>query len=132
MSDTRIGPAPPAPSPEPQPRAIAVEAAAELDDLARLLVRDVETTRLARAQSQIEALALCRPNWPWPPGDGGGLARHPPGKAGPHPPVNLGRAPNPAPPHMCPPRPVKGVANLGEKKIKRARTRPRQTRKKPR
>lgn len=72
MSDTRIGPAPPAPSPEPRPRAVAVEAATELDDLARLLVRDVETTKLARAQSQIEALlyaaqlALAR-------GDGGGL-----------------------------------------------------------
>nr|CAM77617.1 hypothetical protein MGR_2095 [Magnetospirillum gryphiswaldense MSR-1] len=68
MSRTRL----PRARPEPQPRAIAVEAAAELDDLARLLVRDVETTRLARAQSQIEALlyaaqlALAR-------GDGGGL-----------------------------------------------------------
>lgn len=56
MSDTRIGPAPPALSPDPQPRTVAVEAAVELDDLARLLVRDVETTKLARAQSQIEAL----------------------------------------------------------------------------
>ncbi|KAF0222963.1 MAG: hypothetical protein FD176_2278 [Rhodospirillaceae bacterium] len=75
MNDTRIGPAPsvpPAAGPDPQPRAVAVEAAAELDDLARLLVRDVETSRLARAQSQIEALlyaaqlALAR-------GDGSGL-----------------------------------------------------------
>nr|CAM77614.1 hypothetical protein MGR_0312 [Magnetospirillum gryphiswaldense MSR-1] len=56
MSDTRIGPAPPAPSPEPQPRAIAVEALAQLVHLARSMVRDEETTRLARAQSKIEAL----------------------------------------------------------------------------
>jgi len=59
MSGTRIGPPPPAPniSADHAPRPAPVEDLADaLAGLAHLLVRDSETTRLAKAQSQIEAL----------------------------------------------------------------------------
>ena len=59
MSGTRIGPPPPAPniSADHAPRPAPVQDLADaLADLAHLLVRDSETTRLAKAQSQIEAL----------------------------------------------------------------------------